>query len=87
MINQIIDSDRIAVECRHRWRDDCPHAAQRQHVLEMYFAKRCFPDEQNEATPLLERDIGRPRNQFVGIPMSGWLQGFSCCMATMIIPS
>ena len=66
MVDQIVDGLWIVVERRHRRRDDRAHSAQGQHIFQVDVVQRCFPDQQNKAAPLLERDIGRARDQRVG---------------------
>ena len=63
MIHELIDRARPAVERRQRRRDDGAHPRQREHVLEMDLVKRGLAHAEHEPAPLLQHDIGGPRNQ------------------------
>ena len=62
MVDQIVDGLWIAVERRHRRRDDEPIRLRASiFCFQVDVVQRCFAGQQNKAAPLLVCDIGRKR--------------------------
>ena len=55
------------VEGRHRRQHDGAHLGQGQQALEMAEVQRRLAHEHDERPPLLERDVGRPGDQGLGV--------------------
>ncbi len=66
LVDQVVDRARIIVERRRRRRDDRPHSAQSQHVLEMDVAQRRFARQQDKAAPFLKRHVRGACDEPVG---------------------
>ena len=68
VIDEVVDRAGLVVKGGDGRRDDRPHAAQRQHMLEVDVVERRLARQQHKPPPLLERDVGRAGNE--GFPVS-----------------
>ena len=61
--HQLVNGLGPGVKRRDGWRYDRAHLRELGHGAQMAGVQRCFAYHQDQATTLLERHIGRPREQ------------------------
>ena len=65
--DEIVDRLRPDIERGHRREDDAAHLRDRHHVAQVREVERRLAHQQHQAPALLQRDIGRARNEVVGM--------------------
>src|SRR2546428_1329917 len=70
VIDHVIESLRMVVECRRRRSDHNSHPREFQHVFQMNVAEGRFPDEEHKLAALFQDDVGCPMDQIVSLSVS-----------------